>query len=115
MMNLSDVFQIRRNSLLSEEALPVRTKSALDWERLTGPNRFMKKFKFKKRSNLLNFLEDVLAYEDETQHHAQIIVRYKTVTIEVWTHVIKDITDADIDYARMVNEIYKDNNASIDE
>jgi len=102
--------------LISEaNNLPVRTKQAMDWEVRQSPNRYRKKFKFSKRSNLLGFIEDLLAYEDETQHHAEITIRYKTVTIEVWTHTLKDVTEADKEYARMANEIYKDNNESDDE
>lgn len=95
--------------------LPVRTKSSMDWEKLSGPSRYMKKFKFKNRSKMMQFLDDVIIYEDDVVHHAQITVRYKTVTFEVWTHVIKDITEADIEYARMINEIYKDHNVNNDE
>ena len=56
-----------------------------------------------------------MQYEDEVQHHAEITIRYKTVTVVVWTHTLNDITDMDREYVRMANEIYKDNDASIDE
>lgn len=102
-------------TLLTESSLPVRTKPGMDWEIIPSPNRLLKKFKFKKRKHLYNFIEDVLQYEDEKQHHARIKIQYKTVTIEVWTHDLKDITGMDKDYARDVNEIYKDSNADINE
>ena len=102
-------------SRLNETVLPVRTKQAVDWEILSAPNRYRKKFKFKRRQNLLNFLADLMRYEDEIQHHGEITIRYKTVTITVWTHTLNDITDVDREYVRMANEIYKDNHASIDE
>ena len=101
--------------LLSEAGLPVKTKPGLDWEVARSPNRLIKKFKFKKRKHLLNFINDVLDYENETQHHAKIIIQYKTVTIEVWTHDLQDITSADKEYARTVNQIYEDSNVNIDE
>jgi len=106
-----------RKKLLSEASsrLPVRTKEGNDWEKITGPNRYKKKFKFKSRERLSNFLNDVLVYEDEIQHHAEIMVRYKTITIVVWTHDLEDITEVDNDYVRMVNEIFRDNNATDDE
>lgn len=102
-------------SLLTEAGLPVRTKAGMDWEIVSSPNRLVKKFKFKKRKHLYNFVEDVLRYEDEKQHHASIKIQYKTVTIEVWTHDLKDITGMDKEFARTVNEIYKDSNADLDE
>jgi 4a-hydroxytetrahydrobiopterin dehydratase len=116
-MRLIDIIGKRNtNSFsLNEEKLPVRTKSSMDWERLLSPNRFKKRFKFKNRSKMMDFLNDVVEYENEVVHHAQITIRYKTVTFEVWTHGIKDITEVDVEYARMVNEIYKDNNVNIDE
>ena len=87
----------------------------MDWEIKPSPNRLVKKFIFKKRKQLYNFVEDLLRYEDEKQHHASIKIQYKTVTIEVWTHDLKDITDMDKEYARMVNEIYEDSNVNLDE
>lgn len=106
---------ITRPSFLSEAALPVKTKSGLDWEIIGRPNRFKKSFKFKKRSQLLNFVEDVLEYEDSIQHHGRIRIEYKTVIIEIWTHDLGDITSVDKDYARSVNDIYGDSNVNIDE
>jgi len=102
-------------SLLTETSLPVRTKQAMDWEVVPGPNRLKKKFKFKYRKHLYNFIEDILSYEDQKHHHAKIRIQYKTVTIEVWTHDLKDITAMDKEYARAVNEIYKDSNADLNE
>jgi 4a-hydroxytetrahydrobiopterin dehydratase len=103
------------SQLLKEEKLPVNVKPGIDWEIQKFPNRMIKKFKFKKRKHLFNFIEDVLEYENENQHHGEITIRYKTVTVKVWTHDLNDITDVDIEYARTLNEIYKDSNASIDE
>jgi 4a-hydroxytetrahydrobiopterin dehydratase len=105
----------RPSRVLAEAKLPVRTKEGNDWEKLSSPNRYKKKYKFKKRSHMANFLNDVLEYEDEVQHHAEITVRYKTVTILVWTHDLNDITEVDNEYVRTVNEIYKENNATDDE
>jgi pterin-4a-carbinolamine dehydratase len=105
----------RRPFVLSENSLPVKTKQSLDWDIVPQPNRYRKKFKFSKRSQMANFLNDLFSYEDELQHHAEITVRYKTVTVEVWTHSLEDITEVDGEYARMANEIYKDNYASLNE
>ena len=104
-----------QSAVLTEAKLPVRTKEGNDWEKLSGPNRYRKKYKFKKRSHMANFLSDVFEYEDEVQHHAEITVRYKTVTILVWTHNLNDITEVDNEYVRTVNEIYRENNATDDE
>jgi pterin-4a-carbinolamine dehydratase len=102
-------------TLLSEATLPVKTRSGLDWEIANSPTRFRKSFKFKKRSQLLDFVSDVLEYEDNVQHHGRIRIEYKTVIVEVWTHDLGDITGLDKDYARLVNDIYEDSNVNIDE
>ncbi len=101
--------------LLQETKLPVNVKPGVDWEIKKSPNRLVKKFKFKKRKHLFNFVGDILEYENEKQHHGEITIRYKTVTVKVWTHDLNDITEVDTEYARTLNEIYKDSNASIDE
>lgn len=103
------------SNLVTENKLPVNVKPGVDWEITSSPNRLIKKFKFKKRKHLLIFLQDVLTYENERQHHAEITIRYKTVTIKVWTHSLNDITEVDTEYARDINEVYKDNNASFNE
>ena len=105
----------RSASFLSEAALPVQTKAGLDWEVVGQPQRFKKTFKFKKRSHLLNFVSDVLEYEDSISLHASIKIEYKTVVISVWTHDLGDITAMDKEYARTVNEIYEDSNVNLDE
>ena len=102
-------------TLLSEAVLPVKTRSGLDWEIASGPTRFRKSFKFKKRSQLLDFVSDVVEYEDSIQHHGRIRIEYKTVIVEIWTHDLGDITSLDKDYARLVNDIYEDSNVNIDE
>ena len=37
--------------VLAEAKLPVRTKEGNDWEKLSGPNRYKKKYKFHCVSN----------------------------------------------------------------
>ena len=101
--------------ILLEASLPVNVKPGVDWEITKHPGRMTKKFKFKKRKHLQNFLEDILEFENENQHHGEITIRYKTVTVKVWTHSLNDITEMDTEYARTLNEIYKDSNADLDE
>lgn len=106
----------REETLLSDKVTiglerPIRKKEeSMDWKVLSGPNRLYKRFKFKKRSALMNFINDILEYEDEVQHHGKISITYKSVRIEIWTHSLEDVTESDYEYAKMVNFIYKDSN-----
>ena len=59
--------------------------------------------------------EELMNLEEQSGHHAKITIEGTQVTVEVWTHDLKDITGMDKEYARTVNEIYKDSNADIDE
>lgn len=91
---------------------PVMTKESMDWKLISGPNRLSKKFKFRTREALNNFITDVLEYENEIFHHGKITIAYKSVRIIVWTHGLEDITESDHNYARAVNNIFKDSNDS---
>ena len=100
---------------LLREDVPVVAKDAFDWEIESHPNRLVKKFVFQSPIALRNFIGDLLEYEEETEHNAEIIISANSITIEVYTHYLEDITEVDQEYAAVADEIYKDSNDAIDE
>lgn len=82
--------------------------SPSQWETVTDPTRFMKKFEFESFSNFKNFLDEVLLYQEQIQHHAKITIDHMSVIIEVYTHDVNDVTEVDQEYVHEVENILRD-------
>jgi pterin-4a-carbinolamine dehydratase len=79
-----------------------------EWELAQNPRRLVRRFEFETLSALLTFLTEVFQYENTSNHTGVHTVEGLTVTIEVMTKVINDVTQSDIDYTREVNDILLD-------
>ena len=92
----------------SDQSLPITPKNKSGWEIVSSPRRLHKKFEFNSHMHYSSFLNEILAYEGETGHHATLRCEYPSIVIEVYTHDVDAITEVDQDYARTANEIYED-------
>jgi 4a-hydroxytetrahydrobiopterin dehydratase len=55
-----------------------------------------------------DFASAVAALADEVDHHPDIDIRYPgIVTIHASTHVTKGVSDADVELARAISNLYK--------
>jgi len=96
--------------LLSEMTVPVvpcenfRDK----WEVLEHPRRLSRTYKFPNRQKLKFFIEGLLDYEDEANHHGEVTVNHEIVSIEIFTKALNSITELDYEYAKMADLIYRD-------
>ena len=79
-----------------------------DWEVVESPERLMKDYKFSSRSNALEFLRQLLLFEDSINHHAKISIDFDEVRIEVYTHDIQKVTELDTEYAQVADQIFFD-------
>ena len=86
--------------------LPV-TPIKSGWERLRDPERIRRVFTFIDRSSLREFLSLLLEYEDEAQHHGMHTIDHDQVSVEIYTKDINRVTQTDLDYARQVDELFK--------
>ena len=57
---------------------------------------------------MLFFVAEVIAYQEEINHHGKITIENNEVDIEVYTHDLNEVTGLDIKYAKEVDLIYKD-------
>jgi pterin-4a-carbinolamine dehydratase len=71
-------------------------------------NSLIKIFKFISNELRNDFVRQVLAYEEKTQHNATISIQSETVTLTLQTHDIEQVTELDREYARHADELYKD-------
>jgi len=93
--------------LLTEQHMPV-VPAKVKWEVVDGPERFVRRFEFADRRRLIDFVNDVLIFEDELKHHGELKVGAEAVDISVYTHTVEAITELDQEYVRAVDEIYRD-------
>ncbi len=82
--------------------------SPAQWEVVSDPTRFMKKFEFGNFKELQNFLNEVLAFQEQIQHHGKITIDGLGIIIEVYTHDVNDVTEIDQEYVHEVENILRD-------
>ena len=102
-------------SLMSETFLaiksfgvPVQPSQKSEWEVVSDPNRLMKRYSISPYEKLVQFIHELLDYQEEVQHHAKITVEYDEVIIEVYTHDVNDVTEIDLEYASAADQIFED-------
>jgi 4a-hydroxytetrahydrobiopterin dehydratase len=88
--------------------VPVVAKKTEGWEIVTDPNRLKRDFEFDSYERMWNFLNELLLYQEEVQHHGKIIIDHRKVIVEVYTHDVDDVTEIDKEYAQTADDIFDD-------
>ena len=78
------------------------------WETVSDPTRFQKKFQLANQQELVAFINEVLAYQNNIQHHGKITIDADSVMIEVYTHDVNTITEIDQEYVHEIDNIFLD-------
>ncbi len=117
-VELKDIFSDYFDEELSRPNSPQRLSESFghtpvspnvcNWEIHSSPERFSRTFKFNDRFRLIDFVKDVLIFEDDFGHHGSHKIDFDKVTIEVYTHEINRITELDQEYTKTVDMIFKD-------
>ena len=89
------------------QSLPVKPDKFV-WQVLKEPERFLRQFEFEDRRRLVDFINDVLDFENDLGHHGQITINHTIVNIEVNTKTVETITNLDQEYVKGVDSIYQD-------
>jgi len=87
--------------------MPVKPYT-FSWETHQSPERFSKTYTFEDRNRLIDFVRELLVFEDQFRHHGEHKISSNEVTVEVYTHDINRITDMDQEYTKHVDQIHKD-------
>ena len=88
-------------------SLPIKPVSST-WEVVTDPRRLHKTFEFNSHYEYINFINEMLVYEQDSDHFAKLMCEYPSIVIEVYTHDVDDITELDKLYATTADQIYED-------
>ena len=96
-------------NFITESAVPVvATKRSTGWELTEGPQRLIKEYEFDNRKAAKNFVNEILEYEDQVNHHGEVTIEHNKVLIEVFTQDLNCVTELDYEYAKMSDAIFHD-------
>src|SRR4030095_6488747 len=90
---------------------PLLTREEINRElsRLNGWSReenwIEKKYEFKNFMRAILFVNAVAYASESLNHHPDIVVEYKTVTLRNWTHAAGGVTEYDFALAAKIDEL----------
>lgn len=54
----------------------------------------------------IDFVHKVAEMAEENNHHPDIIINYKRITVRYWTHTASGVTLADVQMAQKIDSLY---------
>jgi 4a-hydroxytetrahydrobiopterin dehydratase len=93
-------------SKLNEAEILARLPSAKGWER--HGDMLVRTWQFPSFRRAMEFLNQVAALVEKTDHHPDLIVRYRTVRIEMSTHDVGGLTELDFSLISEINGLPTD-------
>ena len=79
-----------------------------EWITFQNPERLSRSFLFDNYKLLRYFVDNILDYQEENYHHSKIIINYRTVTIETYTHNVNAVTEIDTELANFCDVLFDD-------
>lgn len=87
------------------DVTPIRPATR-NWSMVGSPRRLHRAYEFDDHHTMCVFMVNILNIQDEAQHHAKMVVEFPSVTVEIYTHDINDITEQDRQLARAFDGVY---------
>jgi 4a-hydroxytetrahydrobiopterin dehydratase len=90
--------------LVGDELKGWHEKLANEWQLIEG-HHISKLFEFSSFVKSIEFTNAMADLSESVGHHPVILINFKKVTVDVWTHKIDGLTDADFIFAAKIDEI----------
>lgn len=103
-----NVGHVPRDFTFDSRGLPISPKSESRWFTKQSPERLCRTYEFAGRGAARDFINELMDYEDQRNHHAEIRCKGSNVSVEVFTHDLNCITELDKEYANEAELIYND-------
>ena len=100
--------RVARDFSIDIRVLPISPKSESRWFTKQSPERLCRTYEFPNRNAARDFINELMDYEDQKNHHAEIKCKGPVVSIEVFTHNLDRVTELDKEYANEAELIYND-------
>ncbi|MDA1337450.1 MAG: 4a-hydroxytetrahydrobiopterin dehydratase [bacterium] len=91
---------------LAKEKIEEYLQEVEGWE-LKDNARIARTFHFKSFREAIDFVNQIAGIAEEQQHHPDIHIYYKKVTLELTTHAIKGLSVNDFIMASKINSLYE--------
>ena len=91
-----------------DNELPIVSVGTSEWETLHNPTRLSRSYDFENKKELMYFLNEILEYQFDINHHITAVVSGYSVKVETYTHELGDITELDLKIKKHADEIYGD-------
>ncbi len=95
---------------LNEEELAAKLKEmAPDWKAGTNEKGvpYIERVKHAaKYMEGIDFVRQVAELAEENNHHPDILIHYKRITVRYWTHTASGVTLADVQMAQKVDALF---------
>ena len=91
---------------LSEPEILAKMPMAKGWER--HGDMLIRSWQFPSFRRALEFVNQVAALAEKSDHHPDIVLSYRTVRLELSTHSDGGLTDRDFSFAAEINGIPTD-------
>ncbi|MGA9773891.1 MAG: 4a-hydroxytetrahydrobiopterin dehydratase [Blastocatellia bacterium] len=92
--------------MLNDEEINERLAGLRGWSK--GENWIEKRYQFKNFLRAVAFVNAVAYVAESINHHPDIIIHYKEVTLRNWTHVANAVTERDFALAAKVDAFVDD-------
>ena len=89
--------------LLSPDEVEAGLRDLPGWQLREG--RLVKQFRCADFMDALAFVQRVAAPAEEQNHHPDVMIRWRDVTLSLWTHAAGGITRRDLRLAGSIEEV----------
>lgn len=72
------------------------------------PKALVKMFRFRRAHDRMTFVEAIMAYEEQAQHHAKMVLEEGTVEVSLVTKDLGQVTGVDREMALFCDAVFKD-------
>ncbi len=105
---MKTLYFLGNRTLLREQSnLPISPKKS-EWIQLENPRRLTRSYFFDEYEQVMIFVQTLMRYVNQIQHHPEIVISENQVSVETYTHQLNDVTEQDLRLAKMADQLYID-------
>ena len=93
-------------ALTPEQIEPLRAQVHADWEVVGDAHHLRRVFRFQNFRDALAYLNLVGALAEEQFHHPDLELSWGRVGVEIWTHKIDGLREADFVFAAKCDQLF---------